>query len=82
MLEPIQHLLERELHARQNRAVGARNFVGGNTTARERQHGRTGGDDEREVSDQERESDNAASSIASRGSRSGDCSVKFAAPST
>src|SRR6266566_9054565 len=60
MLEPIEDLLQRELHAGENTAMCPRDPVGAEGAAGKREHGGAGGDEEGNVGDDEPESEDSA----------------------
>jgi len=60
VLEPVEHLLERELHTRENSAVAAGDLVGSGRPASERKHSDAGCDQKRQMCDDEPETQEPA----------------------
>jgi hypothetical protein len=53
VLEPVEHLFQRELYSRQNSAMAARHAVSARGPSRKREHGGASGDENRQVGDDE-----------------------------
>ena len=75
MLEPVEHLLQRELHASENGPVALRDFIRAGASSSERKNGCASGDQERKVSDNQSQTKKAAN-------RSADYKESAASPDT
>src|SRR5437660_10151877 len=72
MLQSIENLLERELDAGKDPAVCARHLITGERAARKREDRRAGGDEQRQVGDDQPEADNSAGGGSHCGYKSSD----------